>query len=478
MTELELCLPVQDITTLLRSALVTSRGRSAPANIVWHDTPDHALEQKGLLLARTRQAAWMERLHPDPLAPAAWPPATSGPTAVAGRIEGVAPVAAFHGSERVLGVEAGGTTSTLRLRQGALQGVVAQLPCARISLVGEAQALSVILPALGQHLRLQVPRTGLAADALALARGRAPVARWLGAPQVPAGLPVGDIVSVAIGQLTDAMLHWSDSAGSGETTEPVHQMRVALRRLRAALSVFRHVVDCHEIASLAQPLRDLSAVLGEARDWDVFLSGLGPEVELVCAGDVRVPAMLAAARRRRAEAYVLLRSALSGQAFRQVALGLAAAAALRPWQWTPGLDPQVWRCDGVGLARLTLGRRLHRVLRAGKHLSDLPDDELHELRKDCKKLRYAAELFAPMFPGHHVQRFTRRLAAVQEALGLANDGAVSAELLAGLGRAGRGFAAGVVRGYVAAGTKSARRSARQAFRTFRRTAPFWAEPAG
>src|SRR5215210_2722078 len=53
--------------------------------------------------------------------------------------------------------------------------------------------------------------------------------------------------------------------------EAVHQMRVALRRLRAALSLFRDAVADEEMAAIKAGLRELAAVLGEARDLDVFI---------------------------------------------------------------------------------------------------------------------------------------------------------------------------------------------------------------
>ena len=72
-----------------------------------------------------------------------------------------------------------------------------------------------------------------------------------------------------------------------------------------------------------------------------------------------------------------------------------------------------------------------------------------------------------------MKRFNKRLAALQEALGTLNDGAVAADLTGRLGRNGRGFAAGIVAGYAAAQSGDARGRIRRAWSLFRDVEPFW-----
>ena len=52
----------------------------------------------------------------------------------------------------------------------------------------------------------------------------------------------------------------------------VHQIRVAIRRLRAALTLFRPLLDPHAETRFSEALRSLGRIFGEARDWDVFCS--------------------------------------------------------------------------------------------------------------------------------------------------------------------------------------------------------------
>ncbi|GAC1347413.1 MAG: hypothetical protein NVSMB18_32310 [Acetobacteraceae bacterium] len=121
-----------------------------------------------------------------------------------------------------------------------------------------------------------------------------------------------------------------------------------------------------------------------------------------------------------------------------------------------------------------LERRLKRVRRAGRELDSLPIAALHELRKDCKRLRYATEFFVVSYPGAAGKRFLRRLADLQEELGLLNDAASTTGLVSQLGRAGRGYAGGVVEGATVAVAAAARARIGQAWKRFRGTPRFWA----
>jgi CHAD domain-containing protein len=119
-----------------------------------------------------------------------------------------------------------------------------------------------------------------------------------------------------------------------------------------------------------------------------------------------------------------------------------------------------------------LQKRWRKLLHAGKALDDLDSPGLHRLRLKAKRLRYAAEFFAPMFPGKPTSRFIRRLAALQERLGLFNDTTVAEALLRDLG-AKPSFAAGLVLGFTAAQGARARPKIAAAWTRFRHREPFW-----
>jgi CHAD domain-containing protein len=249
-------------------------------------------------------------------------------------------------------------------------------------------------------------------------------------------------------------------------------MRVATRRLRSALTVLKRVAAFPELAPLSAALRDTAARLGAARDWDVFLGGTAERIAAAFPDDPRVRALLAAARRRRHAAYAELRAYLASAAFRELEVGLACASVLRPWERQDTPDPRLQQ-DTAMFAGMALDHQMKRVRRAGRGLSTLPVEALHELRKDCKRLRYTAEFFLPLFPDKPARRFIKQLAALQEELGALNDGAVAAGLMAHLGRSERGYAAGLVGGFVAAGAMASRAHIGEAWKHFRKTPVFW-----
>ena len=228
------------------------------------------------------------------------------------------------------------------------------------------------------------------------------------------------------------------------------------------------------MATLSSDLRNLASVLGRARDWDVFLDGTGAAVRSAFPGDRRVTTMLAAATRQRAGAYDGLRAYLLSPAFRTLEIALGCTAALRPWEGAHPADDDPLRQDTALFAATVLARRHRHVRRAGHHIRTMPIAALHELRKNCKRLRYASEFFQPLFPNKPGRRYVRALSALQEELGMMNDGAVAAGLMAHLGRTERSFAAGLVGGFVAANSGQMRSEIKSAWSRFRACPPFWA----
>ena len=478
---LQFTLAPEDLPGLLRLPGLTRAGRVVRVELEWSDTSDGALAAQNLALcARTGPGAgWtLEALHPA--SGLSWPPLLPPPlrqtaTSPAGFDPPVphrlAAVAAFRGRRHRLQCADGTTVAVL---EGHLRGVSTIRPACRVELQGAGPVLSGWASTLAGAVRLEVPRASLAAEAAAVARGGEPAKQGGAPPAIAAVQPLTDTVAQVLSGLLDTMLGWSGTAGDGTDPAPVHQMRVATRRLRSALSIFRRAAACPELAPLGPALRGTASQLGTARDWDVFLAGTGAHVQALFPDERRLAALMAAGRRRRAAAYAGLRAHLAGVEFRRLSLQLACAAALRPWEGRDAGQDAVLQAGTEAFAAAVLQRRLRRVLRAGRGMHSLSVPALHELRKDCKRLRYAAEFFLPLFPSKAGRRFMRRLAALQEALGLLNDGAAVAGLLAQLGRSGEGYAAGLVNGHVAAGSGAIRSDVEAAWGRFREAGPFWA----
>ncbi|MEZ5669395.1 MAG: CHAD domain-containing protein [Alphaproteobacteria bacterium] len=257
-----------------------------------------------------------------------------------------------------------------------------------------------------------------------------------------------------------------------DPVEGVHQMRVGLRRLRAALEVFApHLAkpDSRRIRALLRPTLRL---LGPVRDLDVFADETLPPVQAAFPGD------------RALAAFARLTGKVRGSEARTLADHLADPAYTRAWlavgRW---LASAPVAADGPATAFATrvLGRHARRVARAGRRIDDGPLEALHALRIELKHLRYAAEFFAALFDEKAVDRQLRAVKKTQDILGHLNDLAVAdaaiARIEAGAAadsarETARG--AGMVRGWLGAQQPARRADARKAYHAFAEVAPFWA----
>ncbi|MCW8084761.1 CYTH and CHAD domain-containing protein [Sabulicella glaciei] len=315
---------------------------------------------------------------------------------------------------------------------------------------------------LAEDLSLLPARASLAEEALALAEQRPVRQRASGAP-ILEGVETAELaLRRATAHLLEALLAEVPRCDLAQGPRGVHQSRVALRRLRSFLRLFRP--EGTGWAEWGGALRDLAERLGRARDWDVFLSGIAAGTAQALGDDRRLRGLLRAAEAEQRVAYGALSVFLAGPEFRRLIVEGMHLAALPPEGETP-LAP---------LAARLLRKRWRRLKRAGMQMEELDAEGLHEMRLDAKRLRYAAEPFAALFPGRGAKRFNRRLSALQDALGLANDAAVARDLAASLaGRGAGSFAIGTVTGYAAGRAEGSRLASIAAWRELRRTPRFW-----
>jgi triphosphatase len=202
----------------------------------------------------------------------------------------------------------------------------------------------------------------------------------------------------------------------------LHQARVGLRRLRSAFSLFRPLFAGDVAANeLREGLRTLQGVLGEARDIDVLVQRLGPDHP-----------QAARLQLGRMEAYEAVDAALAAAPMRTLMLDLAEWLALGKWRESEPAQRPV-----VELAALILDKHRRRIRKRGRDLSTLDDHDRHQVRIEAKKLRYAAEFFAALYPGRKAARrhdkFLKAITALQERLGTLNDLATAPKLFALLG---------------------------------------------
>jgi CHAD domain-containing protein len=225
------------------------------------------------------------------------------------------------------------------------------------------------------------------------------------------------------------LLTWRDSARSWGDIEGVHQLRVSFRRMRSAVSLFRDAVPQEATATWNDEMRWIAGELGPARDLDVFIAeGLGPVVELLpLSGAER---LLQLAEARRAEIYQQrVVPMLDSDRFECFVDSFPHWLDARAWEAVPLNKKQAKRLHSgiVGYSRRLLDKQERRVLGAGTHVNRDDAAEMHRLRIECKKLRYATEFFLPLFDGMDV--FIGHMKGLQDLLGVMNDVAVTQHLL-------------------------------------------------
>jgi len=211
-----------------------------------------------------------------------------------------------------------------------------------------------------------------------------------------------------------------DGALSSDDPEFIHQMRVATRRLRAAVRLFAPHLPPDFAGELLPPLRQLMERLGRARDLDVLLAEISMPVMRALPDEPRLAALVGAVTDRqyaaREAALRHLRSAAHGR------LMLLAIALLH------GLDgPAAETLAAFATGRLKRLRR--KVLALAEAASSDDPASLHRLRIGIKRLRYALEFFAPLASGRALPRLLRSLGALQDELGQLNDLANAGVLL-------------------------------------------------
>ncbi len=357
---LELALDPADAASLWRTPILAPwrQGRRvghAALSVVWHDTADGALAAAGVAVAEQRLGArtrWrLEGLYPTE-ASGRWLAASTapllaeaaGPEGLIGALQHVLrrgpldpllEVGRFEGGVRRLRNIGSFGMAALSVANGMLDGKNGQRAACRAVLEGADSEIFAQAQALAGTVRLAVPRSTLAAEAAAL-RGLAIPPRHLGAPTLAASATVDEALATLVSQLGDVLLHWASLVSPDAGEEPVHQMRVALRRLRSALKLFGRAADCPGLDAAQDSLRALGRALGGVRDWDVFLGGLGRTIAAAFPSERAISRMLTAAERQRRSQYAALAVSLQGPEFRRTCLKLAELAATRPWQgWVP-----------------------------------------------------------------------------------------------------------------------------------------------
>jgi inorganic triphosphatase YgiF len=277
----------------------------------------------------------------------------------------------------------------------------------------------------------------------------------------------------------------NEPAMSTGDAEALHQVRIGLRRLRVALSLFTVLCADTQVRTIKSEIKWFAALLGPARDLDVFLS----EVMLPLREEYREePGLLSLQRSysaQRTKFYDRVSQAAHSIRFRSLVLETAAWIETGLWNQSEGTRAARER-PAENFACEELTQRRKKVKKKGADLADLDPDGRHSLRIHVKKLRYTAEFFLSLFPGKKKSKraFLASLKSLQTALGDVNDIAVRAGLKADVisdkkSRADgqklqhRAFAAGLIIGHQRAKLDMIVKTAERSYKDFLDAKVFW-----
>lgn len=253
----------------------------------------------------------------------------------------------------------------------------------------------------------------------------------------------------------------------------IHELRVALRRVRTVLAVIARAAPTDAVAALRTAAGGLADVIGEARDWDVFVTDT-LERHAPAPGTDGHAALVAVAAALRQTAHQRLADYLAGREMAGFLRMFAHVVDGRRWR---DASHALWAAPLGDLARPALDRLHARVLRRGHGLGRRNAAERHALRLAVKRLRYAVDLFAPVFSGDGAAGYRRRLVALQDTLGHGND-RVTARRLASIvaeatDQADVAAAIATLNARLDDADKAEEAVLKAAWRRFRHRCPFW-----
>lgn len=234
--------------------------------------------------------------------------------------------------------------------------------------------------------------------------------------------------------------------------EAVHQMRVALRRLVSGIRLFADFLETPETHALRDELRWLQGFLGPARDAEVFVTDILDPLAAEMGEEIGYQALCADFAERRRETLEAAVVALAEPRFTSLALSLGAWIEGGDWLMPVDADHRDrLNSPARDYAVAVLDRLDRRVRRSLRHLVELPPEERHRTRIRVKRLRYAIDFLAGLFPDRKSRRLLVTLGRLQDRLGQLNDIATAARLLrehtSRHGDQGRTWAAGQIAGW-------------------------------
>ena len=291
------------------------------------------------------------------------------------------------------------------------------------------------------------------------------------------GATIDDAIASVVGATLAHFLANLASLRESDDPEAIHQLRVALRRMRSALGVFNRHFSCPEFDAFRAEAKRIATALGPARECDAFSDLLAAGPRRVSADGSVFAGIDAALSQRRQTLYTEARDLIDAKETAAFALKLQAFLSRRGWRNAANERSSSLAAPVTQFSSQTLERLRKRVVKRGRKLVSLPDNERHQVRIALKNLRYTVEFFGGLYgDSRNYRSYVRVVSRLQDILGAHNDAAGAQSLLDALGaraEADTAFAAGVVLGWCKSNAEIAETELDEAWRRFKRLDPFW-----
>lgn len=248
-------------------------------------------------------------------------------------------------------------------------------------------------------------------------------------------------------------------------SEGVHQMRVGLRRLRAAISIFKDVLQDSETEGIKRQLEWSSRGLGPARDFDVLVEeGVAP-LRRATQNKPEMTLLEADLKKRRDEGFKQAKAAVATRRYQRIVLDTALWLIDGEWLRGTSASSVAQRDRPIEeFAWDVIRKRTRKIVKKSREIETLDARRRHKLRIAAKKLRYATGFFVNVLDGAKKppKRFEKELKTLQNTLGKLNDIAVHQKFVRQYARAKsrsskrpqKAFAAGVLTGREQASTRT------------------------
>jgi inorganic triphosphatase YgiF len=405
--ELKLLVDADSLADFNDAPVITANARNKGARkhlkSVYYDTPERTLWRNGLTL-RVRQngARFIQTVkaefRDDPLRRGEWEasvPSMAPDLALAmpfvpeklrteiesSRIEPVF-TADIRRHQRMLELPSG--TVEIAFDQGVIKAGDRSLPVSEIELElksGSASAIHELALRLCEHGPVRPSIRTKSARGFDLAADAPPAAKRPEKLRLDPSIALDDAFAVILRSCLKHLLDAIPSAEDGRDPDGIHQLRVSLRRLRAALDLMRSVGSLSRLDALRADARWFAHNLSAAREWDIFETETLPTVAKGCPTISGFEALGDVAQKRRSAAYNKVRMVLGDRRSAAFIIGLGGFIEARGWRSDVAPETLGQLAEPTtNFAHRMLSAQHAKVLKRGKGFKSQTAEERHNLR--------------------------------------------------------------------------------------------------